>query len=1228
MALGTIAIGTNSLVFNYTTGQTRTVPTPLISVTDENLYVEVFDANSKRLVIKPTDWGYTDTARLAADLSWLIDPGDIISNNDSIEHWSLSASNILYVNPQESNPSGLEFLDNGTRLWVIGYSTNRIHEYTLSTAWDLTTATYSHQSPYLPQGGLGSSIEGFHLSPDGTKLYVLSRGSDSVAEFDLPVAFDMTAISFVQNVSYAYLDTNPTGLSFKPDGTVLYIVGYTNDDVYQVPLSTAWDISTAGAHQSFSLNEYGIGTPYFVEFNSLGTEMFVGGATSDSVNRFKLSTPWDITTASFDSESFSFRSSEETIMGFYYDDQSNKAFMCGRYTDYVREVIISTGGAYIDKTLILANSLKVNGVLETHSEGNFFGINNFRSTLNAYSTLAAYSTSRMAYVTGAGTFEVGNTSYGDAVSRFYKANYGYTPSSEANVSFFTNLTGGKGRIVINPDHTTPSYLVGGTVHIDSYANTFNHEGEFNLGGELKVTGDKPLAYRDVGLRTLGTQVVFDDFTEVLDTDINLHTPNVGSSYTSVYASAGITASDTPYVSGGNGYMRPGQTNSNDGVMYINDTVISSSDYEVRATIRQQWSGDDLFWLVIKYVDQDNFFAIAFSNSYSYCYVRARVAGVNTIYTDLRYYVNTSTSDLESIDVAIRVTGDKVSVFYEGEYRGSFTDSGIAQAGKGGFGFGAMIPSLSTGYDIHANWKISEFEIIEYPASVLDGSDSVHYIENGRVGIGTTSPTTKLHVEGTSKFVGQGTWPMKMENNKGSGQAEMGLWTVTDAYAATKNLSLVATPINNQPVWYFQGSGDGWQNITLQRYGGKVGIRTLEPSANLTVQGHGTTTGKTFLAQDSNASALFTILDSGNVGIGTTNPSQKLHVSGNARIEGDLIVNGSYTQIDTDVNTTEQWNVTNDGTGPAVTINQTGAQDIMDVQDDGTSVFYIEDGGNVGIGTTTPSYKLDVHGSTASDIISSQIGYNINLLDNPPAIDSYTLSSGTSLDVGTYYYRVVYVTSIGETGASPHLLVTTTTGNTTVNLSGIPISSDSRVTARKLYRTKVGATNDNQYFLATINDNTTTTYVDNTPDGSLTGANSQAYKINTTSKFISTNNTQALILDNNLTALGLDAGRDLIANNSAAVRTVLIGKSAGQRLTTGKANVIVGQAGSALTTGGSNTIIGDLALYAGISNSSTVIIGSQTARFLTSGNNSVIIGGSSVRNLVGGGNVTNTSNGVY
>jgi len=226
-------------------------------------------------------------------------------------------------------------------------------------------------------------------------------------------------------------------------------------------------------------------------------------------------------------------------------------------------------------------------------------------------------------------------------------------------------------------------------------------------------------------------------------------------------------------------------------------------------------------------------------------------------------------------------------------------------------------------------------------------EALRIIRGGNVGIGTTTPSQKLHVEGTSLFVGQGTWPMRMENNVASGQAELGLWTLTDAYAATKNFSLVATPINNQPVWCFQAGGDGWQNITLQRYGGRVGIRTLEPSANLTVQGGGTTTDKTFLAQDSNASALFTILDNGKVGIGTTSPSTKFHVDGNIRV-GDA----------------------ND----VIYTNKLHGLSIGDLTLYTSGNTLLTQTGNVGIGTTSPSATLDIENANGVTIdINSSSG---------------------------------------------------------------------------------------------------------------------------------------------------------------------------------------------------------------------------------------------------------------
>lgn len=102
----------------------------------------------------------------------------------------------------------------------------------------------------------------------------------------------------------------------------------------------------------------------------------------------------------------------------------------------------------------------------------------------------------------------------------------------------------------------------------------------------------------------------------------------------------------------------------------------------------------------------------------------------------------------------------------------------------------------------------------------------------------------------------------------------------------------------------------------------------------------------------------TTLSANTLGVGTSNPTYPLHVVGDARIQGNLTVNGTQTIIDTNVATTERLDITNDGTGPALRVTQLGAQPIADFYDDGNVLaLRIADGGNVGIGMSTPSRSL-------------------------------------------------------------------------------------------------------------------------------------------------------------------------------------------------------------------------------------------------------------------------------
>lgn len=102
----------------------------------------------------------------------------------------------------------------------------------------------------------------------------------------------------------------------------------------------------------------------------------------------------------------------------------------------------------------------------------------------------------------------------------------------------------------------------------------------------------------------------------------------------------------------------------------------------------------------------------------------------------------------------------------------------------------------------------------------------------------------------------------------------------------------------------------------------------------------------------------------------------------------------------------------------------------------------------------------------------------------PVVTSMTATgqTGSTLGVGAYKYVVSFAADGQEGPPSAVVSITTTTGNTNVALANIPTSTDGRVTRRKIYRTAVGGSNFQ--WVATLGDNSTTTYTDSTADSSI------------------------------------------------------------------------------------------------------------------------------------------------
>ena len=84
---------------------------------------------------------------------------------------------------------------------------------------------------------------------------------------------------------------------------------------------------------------------------------------------------------------------------------------------------------------------------------------------------------------------------------------------------------------------------------------------------------------------------------------------------------------------------------------------------------------------------------------------------------------------------------------------------------------------------------------------------------------------------------------------------------------------------------------------------------------------------------------------------------------NVTVYGNLSVLGDLAYLNSVVSVTSALSVVNNGTGPAFVVNQKGTQPVAHFQDDGASALYIEDGGNVGIGTTNPTANLEVYNAS-------------------------------------------------------------------------------------------------------------------------------------------------------------------------------------------------------------------------------------------------------------------------
>ena len=241
------------------------------------------------------------------------------------------------VNSEEDEPRGITFNNNGTKMFVIGWRGDDVNEYTLSTAWDVSTASFVDSTSRIDADG-----RDVRFNPDGTKMFVLGRGSDKVYAFSLSTAFDISTSSSINNFSVTSEEEDANGLAFNLDGTKMYVVGEDADYVNEYTLSKGFDLSTAsyaGDSERFLVSGQD-SIPIDIDFNSDGTKMYVVGWDGSDINEYTLSTAFDVSTASFEG-SFSVATEDANPAALAFSSDGTKMFVVGGAGEDVNEYTLS-----------------------------------------------------------------------------------------------------------------------------------------------------------------------------------------------------------------------------------------------------------------------------------------------------------------------------------------------------------------------------------------------------------------------------------------------------------------------------------------------------------------------------------------------------------------------------------------------------------------------------------------------------------------------------------------------------------------------------------------------------------------------------------------------------------------------------------------------------------------------------------------------------------------------
>lgn len=230
---------------------------------------------------------------------------------------------------------GLEFSHDGTKMFIGDHaSTSRFYEYTLSTPWDLSTASYTNNNyviSSLQNSTTNIGTKRLRFFDNGNKFLIASVTTDYIHQFSLSTAYDLSTASQVGTLDVSAYTAQPWDMSFGESGSSLFVLDTTGDAIIKYNLSQDYVVSSG----TFS-EEVTLGAGYWQDIivQSSGKFWLTEAQYGEEIQEWSFGSDWTLSGMS-KAGAVSVATQDNDIHSIYIKPDGTKVYVAGGQNDSI-----------------------------------------------------------------------------------------------------------------------------------------------------------------------------------------------------------------------------------------------------------------------------------------------------------------------------------------------------------------------------------------------------------------------------------------------------------------------------------------------------------------------------------------------------------------------------------------------------------------------------------------------------------------------------------------------------------------------------------------------------------------------------------------------------------------------------------------------------------------------------------------------------------------------------